>query len=271
MRQNYPLYAALHYPEPVPAADLPLKENEVLLEYALGETACYVMVVRRGGVQKVVRIPLGREELEAKVKAFMEPFINLRIDSFSLPQAKQLYDLLLAGVVPEIKETDRVIIVPDGIWGLLPLEALVLKQGQGLSDTVFVGDKYPLTYYQSAAVLALKRRLKEDQAGRPLFALGNPVFSEQDERCLTSRPGEKLASGEGGKPEEAAFKALATSEAWGKTTRGSPQGQELVYPPLKETEGEVRAIAGLLGIKPTPPDVLLNLEANETFLKKSTL
>ena len=183
MRQNYPLYAALHYPEPIPAADLPLKENEVLLEYALGETASYVMVVRRGGVQKVVRIPLGREELEGKVKAFMEPFINTQIDGFSLPQSKELYDLLLAGVVPEIKETDRVIIVPDGILGLLPFEALVLKEGQTLQDSVFVGDKYNLTYYQSAAVLALKRRLQEEPAGRPLFALGNPVFSPQDERC----------------------------------------------------------------------------------------
>jgi tetratricopeptide (TPR) repeat protein len=271
LRHNYPLYAALHYPEPIPAADLPLKENEVLLEYALGEAASYLMVVRRGGVQKVVRIPLGREELEGKVKAFMEPFINTQIDGFSLSQAKQLYDLLLAGVLPEIKETDRVIIVPDGILGLLPFEALVLKQGQGLSDSVFVGDKYPLTYYQSAAVLALKRRLKEEPAGRLLFALGNPVFSEQDQRYRTARPGGKPASGNVRGPAAAAFTALATSEAWGKTTRGSAQGQELVYPPLKETEGEVRAIAGLLGVKPSPPDVLLNLQANETFLKKSPL
>ena len=44
-----------------------------------------------------------------------------------------------------------------------------------------------------------------------------------------------------------------------------------MYPPLQETEGEVRAIAGLLGVKPRPPDVLLNLQANETCLKKSPL
>ncbi|MFA4902508.1 MAG: tetratricopeptide repeat protein [Desulfobaccales bacterium] len=271
LRQNYPLYAALHYPEPVPAQDLPLKENEVLLEYALGETAGYVMVVRRGGVKKVVRIPLGREKLEGKVKNFMEPFINLQPEGFSLPQAKHLYDLLLAGVMPEIKATDRVIIVPDGILGLLPFEALVLKQGQGLSDSVFVGDKYPLTYYQSAAVLALKRRLKEEPASRLLFALGNPVFCDQDERCLASPPGAKPAAGETGRLAKAAFTALATSQEWGKTTRGSDKGKELVYPPLQETEGEVRAIAGLLGVKPSPPDVLLNLQANETFLKKSPL
>jgi tetratricopeptide (TPR) repeat protein len=270
LRQKYPLYAALHYPEPVPAADLPLQEHEVLLEYALGEAAGYVMVVRKGGVTKVVKIPLGREALEGKVKAFMAPFINRQTDRFSLPQAKQLSDLLLAGVLPEVKENDRVIIVPDGILGLLPFEALVLKEGQNLQDSVFVGDKYNLTYYQSAAVLALKRRLKEEPASRPLFALGNPVFSKQDQRCRASQPGEKRASGEAGRPA-AAFTALATSEAWGKTTRGSARGQELVYPPLPETEKEVLALAGLWGVKAAPPDVLLNLEANETFLKKSPL
>jgi hypothetical protein len=113
----------------------------------------------------------------------MEPFMRLQIDGFSLPRAKQLYDLLLGGVAPEIKETDRVIIVPDGILGLVPFEALLIEEGRKSQDSVFVGDKYDLTYYQSAAVLALKRRLKEEPAGRSLFALGNPVFDPQDERC----------------------------------------------------------------------------------------
>ena len=271
LRQRIPRYAALYYPQPFKAAELPLKENEVLLEYALGDTSGYIFVVKKGGVAKVLMIPLGREKLEGMVKDFMEPFINLRPKDFSLPQAKQLYDLLLAGVVPEIKETDRIIIIPDGILGLLPFEALVLKEGQNLQDSVFVGDKYNLTYYQSAAVMALKRRLKEEPAGRPLFALGNPVFDPQDERCRP--PGEKALPPTQlvDKKNRGAFRALATSEAWGKTYRDSAQGQELVYPPLEETEGEVRAIAGLLGVKPSPPDVLLNLQANETFLKKSPL
>ena len=159
LRQHYPVYAALHYPQPLPAADLPLRENEVLLEFALGEAESFVFVVRKGGVKRLVKIPHGREELEAKVKAFMEPLINREPDRFSLKQAQELYSLLLAQALKEVKENDRVIIVPDGILGLLPFEALVLKKGTGLTDSVFVGDRYTLSYYQSAAVLALKRRL----------------------------------------------------------------------------------------------------------------
>ena len=90
------------------------------------------------------------------------------------PRLKHLYDLLLAGVLPEVKETDRVIIVPDGILGLLPFEALVVQAGKGLQDSVFVGDRYTLTYYQSATVLALKRRLQEAPGQPPPLRPGEP-------------------------------------------------------------------------------------------------
>ena len=267
LRQHYPLYAALHYPQPLPAADLPLKENEVLLEYALGEAESYVLVVRKGGVKHLVKIPLGREELEAKVKAFMEPFINREPDRFSLPQAQELYDLLLAEALAEVKETDRVIIVPDGILGLLPFEALVLKEGTDLKDSVFVGDQYTLTYYQSAAVLALKRRLKEQRAGRPLFALGNPVFSPQDDRWRRP-PGDSPGRPRCGERSRRPSGPWPPARTGARPPGTAKPGQELVYPPLPETEDEVRAIARLLGVEPRPPDVLLDLKANETILQK---
>ena len=271
LRQHYPVYAALRYPQPLPAADLPLKENEVLLAFALGDAEGFVFVVRKGGVKHLIKIPQGREEMEAKVKAFMEPLINREPDRFSRPRAQELYSLLLAQALKEVKENDRVIIVPDGILGLLPFEALVLKSGTGLTDSVFVGDRYTLSYYQSAAIMALKRRLKEHRAGRPLFALGNPVFSAEDARWAPGPPPGAPPSTEvrGAKP--AAFRALAASEEWGKTTRDGKTGEELVYPALPETEDEVLAIARLFAVEPRPPDVLLDLKANETSLRQSPL
>jgi tetratricopeptide (TPR) repeat protein len=265
LRQRYPVYAALHYPQPLPAADLPLKTNEVLLEFALGDTESFVFVVRKGGVKSLVKIPAGREALAAKVRAFMEPFINREPDRFSLAQAQELYSLLLAQALKDVKEDEGVIIVPDGILGLLPLEALVIEPGKGLADRVFLGDRYTLTYYQSAAVMALKRTLKVQSAGRPLFALGNPVFSAQDPRAAPA------ASGRVRGAREAPFRALAASQEWGKTTRTGTTGQELVYPALPETADEVLAIARLFAVEPAPPDVLLGLQANETTLRQSPL
>ena len=271
LRQHYPVYAALHYPQPLTAADLPLKENEVLLEFALGDAESFVFVVRKGGVKHLVKIPQGREELETKVKAYMEPLVNQEPDRFSLGQAQELYALLLAQALGEVKENDRVIIVPDGILGLLPFEALVVQAGKGLQDSVFVGDRYTLSYYQSAAILALKRRLQEHRTRRPLFALGNPVFSAQDARWAPGPlPGQPPATGvRGAKP--AAFRALAASQDWGKTTRDGKTGEELVYPALPETEDEVLAIARLFAVEPRPPDVLLDLKANEASLRQSPL
>ena len=50
--------------------------------------------LKRGGVAKVVKIPVGREELEAKVKTFVQPFINADPDGFSAKRAHELYGLL---------------------------------------------------------------------------------------------------------------------------------------------------------------------------------
>ena len=44
-----------------------------------------------------------------------------------------------------------------------------------------------------------------------------------------------------------------------------------MYPPLPETEDEVLAIARLFAVEPQPPDVLLDLKANETSLRQSPL
>jgi CHAT domain-containing protein len=201
----------------------------------------------------------------------MEPLVSQEPDRFSLRQAQELYTLLLAQPLGEVRENDRVIIVPDGILGLLPFEALVLKSGTGLKDSVFVGDRYTLTYYQSAAVMALKRRLQEHPAERPLFALGNPVFSPQDPRWAPKPPpGQPPAAGVRG-AQPAAFRTLAASQEWGKTTRDGKTGAELVYPPLPETKDEVLAIAKLFAVEPKPPDVLLDLKANEASLRQSPL
>ena len=69
--------------------------------------------------------------------------------------------------------------VPDGILGLLPFEALVVQPGGNPEKSVFVGDSYSFTYYQSATVLALQRQLQEPQSPRPLFALGDPIYQCQ--------------------------------------------------------------------------------------------
>src|SRR5262249_13614614 len=133
LRQEHPKYAALHYPQPIPPEALPLKDQEVLLEYALGEEATYLFRVKKGGVDKVWRIPVSRIDLERQVQAFLSPLQQgggSGMAAFSPRQGQGLYNLLLAEALQEITPGTPIIIVPDGVLGFLPFETLALAPGR---------------------------------------------------------------------------------------------------------------------------------------------
>ena len=280
LRQKYPRYAALNYPKPIPPEELPLKDNEVLLEYAIGDDAGYLFVVRKGGVKRLIKIPLSKEEIEAKVKAFIEPMNTKQIERFSVKEAKGLYEILLAEAMKEIDSEDRsqktedrqdkkIIIVPDGILGLLPFESLVIKEGKDYKNSLYVGDRYQISYYQSATVLALQRNLKERKTERPLFALGNPIYTKEDPRYLAWKENKKTTMVAG--LDKYSFRGVAIKAKWGKTTEADTTGKDIEFPPLPETEIEVKEIAKTMGVADKPPDVLLSVMANETEMRKTGL
>ncbi len=276
LRQTQPLYAALYYPKPSPVKDLPLADNEVLIEYTLGEESGSIFVVRQDGVQYLHPLPLGRKALEAQVREFMVPLINSKAGGFSLKKGQELYDLLLAKPLATVSPGEQVIIVPDGILGLLPFEALVIAAGSDPETSIFVGDQRTLRYYPSAAVLVQQRGREETTAARPLFALGNPIYNAEDLRYQANK---KKKAGEATVPPatpapvqaQPGYQALATNLAWGPTTRGAAEKKGPIYPPLPDTESEVKEIAQLLEVKPEPPDVLLGLQANETQVRQAPL
>ena len=56
-----------------------------------------------------------------------------------------------------------------------------------------------------------------------------------------------------------------------QATRSDYRGGTLDFPPLPETETEVKTIAQIFGTAPQPPDVLLQVRANETQLRQIPL
>jgi CHAT domain-containing protein len=139
---------------------------------------------------------------------------------------------------------------------------LVVTLGKDYRDSQYVADKWSISYYQSAAVLALNRMLKESEAKKPLFALANPVYSEEDPRYIAYKEGKESPIVLAKDPDKYSYRALSTRREWGK---------ELVYAPLPETEDEVKAIAKIFNIKPIPPDVLIGVIANETAFRNTQL
>lgn len=268
MRKDFPGYAALYYPSPLPAEELPLKDNEVLIEFAISSDETFVFVLRKGGVRRIHKINISADELAGKVKEFVKPLSEKRYNDFSVKTANELYNILLADVIKDLKESEKIIIVPDGILGLLPFEALIIKEGDSYKDSIYVGDKFFITYSQSATVLALTRLLKPPMAVKPLFALGNPIYDKSDPRYVAYLQGktESLASKDIRQFAYRGITIVPKADA-GKTI----SWEEVEYPPLPETEDEVKEIAKLFNVKPEPPDVLFGISANETNVRNANL
>jgi len=87
------------------------------------------------------------------------------------------------------------VIIPDGVLAALPFEALVMggmatwkegAHGNYPDGLQYVGDVYPISYYQSITALTLARTLgKKTAPGKRLLVMADPVFSSEDDRVKT--------------------------------------------------------------------------------------
>jgi CHAT domain-containing protein len=266
LRRRFPRYAALYYPRPYKPGELPLKPGEMLLEYTLGEKESYLFRVEAGGRTQLLPLPVGQEQLARRLKAMLSPFRQgeLRredLGRFSLAEAAALYREILAPGLAGAGSGTKVIIVPDGILGAFPFEALVVEAKTDWDKSVLVGDRWPVTYFQSAAILALNRHLGLSRAPQPLFALGDCLYEKTSSRYQAYKAGQGQA---GELKSEASEKVLTMSV----TGAG---GGLLTFPPLPQTRQTVTELAALFQVKPQPPQVLLDLQATETQVRQAPL
>jgi CHAT domain-containing protein len=265
MRRRAPRYAALYYPRPYKANEVPLKSGEILLEYSLGERESYLFRLESGGKTRIFRLATGQAALDKKVSALLSPFrqSELRRDDlnrFTVSAGAALYQELLKPALAGVAPGTRLIIVPDGILGAFPFEALVVEGKTDWKNSVLVGDRWPVTYAQSAAILALNRHLGLSRAPQPLFALGDCIYEKTSPRYQAYKSGQ----GQAGELKQAGpEKALTMSAAGG--------GGSLQFPPLPETRQTVAEIAALFQVSPKPPQVLLDVQATESRVRQAPL
>ena len=266
IRRRDPRYAALAYPQPYKARELPLKPGEVLLEYALGEKGSYLFRVEPGGKTQVFRLALGQEAMEKRLGAMLAPFRQsvLRredLSRFSVTEAAGLYRELLEPALSGVAPGTRLIIVPDGVLGAFPFEALVVDAKGDWGKSGLVGDRWPVTYSQSAAILALNRHLGASRASQALFALGDCIYEKGSPRYQAY----KAQQGQAGELRHMGPEAALTMAATGS------RGGQLKFPPLPQTRQTVTDLAALFQEKPQPPQVLLDVLATETKVRQTPL
>ncbi|MGB8738082.1 MAG: CHAT domain-containing tetratricopeptide repeat protein [Rhodomicrobium sp.] len=216
MKTEFPDYAALASPEPLPVAQVQanLHPDEVLilfldtppLEQSRGET--FIWVVTKTGM-RWVRSDLGTPSLQREVAALRcgldydgswaaeeSPCAALTKTSytsddrgrgrplpFDLARAHALYAALF-GQVEDLIEGKQLLIIPSGALTQLPFQVLVAKapdptaNGAGaVRRAQWLIRSHAITVLPAVSSLkALRRDAKPSRASRPMIGFGNPLL-----------------------------------------------------------------------------------------------
>jgi CHAT domain-containing protein/tetratricopeptide (TPR) repeat protein len=185
IQQENPEYAFLNW-KPVELKELQkevLKNDELLLEYVASKKGIYLFLVSRQDL-KVKKLETSLDKIHDSFNKYLESILkssSQRPRSYSIKNEKikhleSLYSFLLKPVEKEI-EGKKLILAPDGRLAGIPFEALVSSRDKKTGKPVFLIEKYPVKYIQSASVLAfLRSRYKKEVINENLVAFGDPVY-----------------------------------------------------------------------------------------------
>ena len=257
LRKDYPDYASIRYPEPVTAGNIPLRSNEVLLAYKVNPGKTYLWIIEKGKKTSAIEIAVSREELIRRVMEFRGFLENPdSLEAYDPEKGQTLGRLLLGEALSRIDPAKNIIITPDGVLNILPFEALTASK---TSNTVqYLGEKFYISYYPSASVMATMRRFKESpKLSNPLFALGDPVYTDSDSR-YSLKKSENIA-------------LAAADKTPGLNLRSAVIKSGFSLPRLPETRDEVLRIGELFGYKTNDPNIKLDMDATKSELLKSNL
>lgn len=192
--RDYPHYAAVKYPRPVKLEDLTVSDDTYLIMFdALGEGVGVKLLKGKQVIAADYR-KWDSGELQRSIAAFREPFESLKPGKFDPVMGRRLYEELLATVLAKVPNGTPLTIIPDGVLAELPFEALVMrgevqwtdgKWGKMPTGLTYVGDIYPVGYFQSLTALALSQTARQREAGqdRSVLVVADPVFDEADARA----------------------------------------------------------------------------------------
>jgi CHAT domain-containing protein len=216
-------------PEPVDLRQLQreLRSSELLVEYVLDNPHSYALALTHNTVHRYTLA--SSDELEQAVTQYRSEILKQKTD---LALAQQLFNGLLGGI-PEFKEKQALIVVPDGKLHLLPFSALA-DNGQ------YVLASHLVSVVPSGTVLHILERRAQQTESTNLPYVGVAAWT------TNAPPHTLLAS---------IHRAVS-----------GPERSELVA--LPESRHEVETIGADL---PKPSTILLGANATETNFKQLPL
>ncbi len=198
---KYKRYAAVKYPRPVTLKESSLKPQEFVVMFDVSGEGVGVKLIHGKEIAETYYKKWKLANLRSAVKKFRRPFEDAKLESFDVETGKTLYRNLLGAVLLQVPEGSPLIIIPDGILAVLPFEALVISgkptwnpddlrpHPQGLT---YLGDVYPVSYYQSISTLTLSRALSANATkGTKSLVVADPIFEPDDARLKSADTAER--------------------------------------------------------------------------------
>lgn len=167
-----------------------LRPDEALLEYVVGKQGIYIFLITTDTfvvheIRQNKELPL--PDLVAQLLTGLYGFHTSSTGSVStlydhiaqqyVQAAHQLYDLLLAPVQPLLPK--RLFIVPDGVLGYVPFEALLKEAPQSprkFQSHHYFGKEHVISYAYSATLLREMREKKHRQEPKSSVLAMAPFF-----------------------------------------------------------------------------------------------
>lgn len=142
------------------------RETGPILVYYVADEVVGFLVLPQEGAVRVERIALARWELDLKIAAFALELANPLKEDAAQPQARELWDRLLAPFAGRLPAGGSLVLIPHGPLHELPFEALRDPAGKLASE------RWRISVAPSASALALARqRHRESQPGDSILAL----------------------------------------------------------------------------------------------------
>lgn len=187
IKNEYPAYYALKYPQPVDLKHLQeavLRPDELMLVYSVMDEAIFMWMIGREHFS-VHRITETGKDLHEKVIAYRDNDINIfkgqtlrGTQSFGNASGNlkniDLYPLLFPESIRQTVQTySTVFIIPTGPLYLLPFESLKDEKGRYLIES------QSFAYLSSASLLKVLRAAEASKALKPQYpfmAFANPLY-----------------------------------------------------------------------------------------------
>ena len=227
------------------------------------KTPSIAAFVLRAGQQDVALVPLGTvANIERRVSAFRLEARGTRLLSGGDPKTA-LLEYRRAGdvlrqtiwdpIAAHLRDATRILVVPDGAIGLVPLAALPAK------DTSYLLEQFPPISYLSTERDVAAMTVPVQTGARGILALGGPAFGDASPAATAP----VLPASAPVLPAASAADTRAASACAGV--------QSLQFQPLAGTIGEAQEISRLWAARRTTESarLLLGPEASETTFKRS--